>query len=195
MRSRSRILVVPLGPLRGPHDRLDIRVLVYAEDHALFHLGHRVQENAAVAFHPGAHDRGRLVEFANPLHRLGVIHPGSGAVLTLRDALTAFIQPVPDVVGGAVHPIDVAAGATRHAQALIGDSGGSTGTGHVVIRLVGYVLLNSRIANDLGERIDAALRPGAEDRIRLKTVGQTPDHFFCRRLAAGLTGVLTLGVA
>src|SRR5262249_26950493 len=179
IRSRNRILVVPLGPLCGPHDRLDINVLIYAEDHALVDFGHRGQENAAIAFHLGSHFGGWLIELANPLHRRRVVDPGSGAVVTFRDLCAAFIKPVSEVVVAAFHPIVVAASATRPAQALIGDGADSTGTGQVGIRFVGYVLLNSRIANDLSERIDATLSPGAEYRICLKSVGQTPDHFLC----------------
>src|SRR5688572_21341484 len=78
----DRILVEPLGPLRGPHDRLDIRILVDAEDHAVFDLGHRVQEDAAIALHPRPHDRGWLIELANPLDRRGIVHPFSGTVIT-----------------------------------------------------------------------------------------------------------------
>jgi hypothetical protein len=55
IRSRNRILIVLLGPLCGPNDRLDIKVFIYAEDHALVDLGHRAQENAAIIFHLGPH--------------------------------------------------------------------------------------------------------------------------------------------
>jgi uncharacterized glyoxalase superfamily protein PhnB len=37
--------------------------------------------------------------------------------------------------------------------------------------------LNSRVANDLSKCIHAALTPSADQRISLKSVGQTPDHF------------------
>src|SRR6266403_1198328 len=47
IRSRNRILIVLLGPLCGPNDRLYISVLVCAEDHALVDLGLRGQVNAA----------------------------------------------------------------------------------------------------------------------------------------------------
>src|SRR5262252_3234841 len=105
------------------------------------------------------------------------MYPFSGAVGAFRDLRAAFIQPVPEVVVAAFHPIGVAAGATRHSQALIGDGADSTGAGQVGIRLVGHVPLESRIASDLSERIDTALSPSAEYCICLKSVGQTPDHF------------------
>jgi hypothetical protein len=43
---------------------------------------------------------------------------------------------------------------------MIGDSARRTNASQVVIRRIGYISLESRIANDLGKRVNPSLIPG-----------------------------------
>jgi hypothetical protein len=88
-------------------------------------------------------------------------------VRAFRDALAAFIQPVPDVIVAAVHAIGMAADAgTRVVQSAIGDTALRSGPSQIVIRVIGRISLQSRIAYDLRKRVDAALNSGSRPAFR-----------------------------
>jgi hypothetical protein len=88
-------------------------------------------------------------------------------------AASAASRPASRVVD-AIHAVDVAADARAcGVQAVIGDATRAAEARQVVEIRVLHVPLNARIANDVGERVDTALVPGAGVQSHFV---QRPDH-------------------
>jgi hypothetical protein len=56
---------------------------------------------------------------------------------------------------------------TRTVQSAIINVAGPAKAGQLIQQLIGRILGDSRVANDVGKRVNAALIPGAENRIAL----------------------------
>jgi len=163
VRSRYGILVEVPSPLDGPNRRLDIDVLVDAENHRLLDVRHRSQKYAAIVLDPHAHFRGRRIQLANTIDRRGVIHPTIDAVFTLGQPIAAFfVEPVPEIVIDAVHSVDVATDTgARGAQSMIFDAGSPAEARQVIERRIArYLFQDSRIARPRNSSLPAWFRPG-----------------------------------